>query len=94
MTLRQKLVAWLKDNATNPREALARFTTGGFIFACGIMLIVLVDNLLPDSLNQELLALLGLILTIGGALYSTWGYLGISLFKIILYILDTDETNQ
>jgi hypothetical protein len=87
-------VNWLRDHATNPRESVSRFTTGGFVFAIGIMVIVLADNLMPDSVKQEVVALFGLIAAVGGALYSLWGYLGISLFKIILYILDTDESNK
>lgn len=85
---RARLVAWLRDQTRSPVRALKRFTTGGFVFAVGMMLILLAQSLIPPGLTQEGVALLGLcVLTIGG-LYALTGYLAISVFRVLLYILE------
>lgn len=85
---RARLVVWLRDQTRSPARALKRFTTGGFVFALGMMLILLAQGLIPPGLIQEVVALLGLcVLTIGG-LYALTGYLAISLFRILLYVLE------
>lgn len=87
--VRNRLVTWLKRHTEDDRQSLARFTTGGFSFAAGMMVIILADQLLDPSLSQEWVSLIGLILVVIGALTALWGYLKISLFKILLYLLET-----
>lgn len=88
------VINWLKKRTEDPRKALSTFTTGGFIFAGGFLTMLMSDQLITPSLVQEIIALIGLIAASAGALYALWGYLAISLFKIILYILDNDEPDN
>lgn len=79
---------WLKDRTPEPDVALKRFTTGGFVFCAGLMVILLADAMLAPSLQQELTTLLGLSLTGLGALIALAGYLAISLLRILLFLLE------
>jgi hypothetical protein len=91
LSWQNQTVTWLKKNVSEPRKALARFTTGGFLFAGGIMVLIFVEKLMESSVSQEIVAILALVMTVLGATLALWGYLGISFFKIIIYILDKDE---
>ncbi|MEJ2043242.1 MAG: hypothetical protein P8X74_21565 [Reinekea sp.] len=85
-----KLIQWLKQRTADPRKSLAQFTRGGFIFAFGMMTVLLVNKLITPGIIQEIAALLGLLLTITGGLLALWGYLSISLFKLFIFVLDRD----
>lgn len=89
--MRQQLVHWLRQQTQDDRESIAGFTGGGFIFAAGMMIIILADRLMLPSLRQEWVTLTGLILVILGAVRALWGYLHVSLFKILLLLLDNDN---
>ncbi|TXR53776.1 hypothetical protein [Reinekea thalattae] len=91
MSARNKVVLWLKEHTENSARAIRQFTTGGFIFSFGLFIIILAERLIPPSLQQELAALLGLLLLITGAAIALWGYLSLSLFKIALHLLDKEE---
>lgn len=91
MNARDVSVHWLKKHTQDAQRAVSQFTTGGFMFAGGIMIVLLADRYMPDSLNQELFALFGLILIIIGCGIALWGYLSISLFKIIIYLLEKND---
>jgi hypothetical protein len=91
--IRVRILKWLKDYASNDRRSLMLFTRGGFAFAIGMMLIVLADQLFDSSIQQELIALTGLMAVIAGGIVSLWGYLGISLFKVLIELLDRDHDN-
>ncbi|WP_132701330.1 hypothetical protein [Reinekea marinisedimentorum] len=78
---------WLQKHTQNGPRAIKQFTSGGFIFAAGMMAIIFADKLIISSLEQELVALGGLILVITGAALALWGYLSMSLFKILIHLL-------
>ena len=90
----KRLVRWLKQQTSDPRQSLRRFTQGGLGFAIGMMVIILVEQLMPAGIMQEICALFGLLLTIAGGLRALWGYLSLSLFKLLLYILDQDSRER
>ncbi|WP_037337409.1 hypothetical protein [Saccharospirillum impatiens] len=79
---------WLKARTPEPGTALKRFTTGGFVFCAGLMVILLADALLTPSLQQEITTLLGLLLVALGSFVALMGYLAISLLRILLFILE------
>jgi hypothetical protein len=68
--------------------ALKRFTTGGFIFCAGIMMVLLSDRLMIPGLQQEIVTFLGLVLIGSGIIIAVTGYLAISLFRILLFLLE------
>lgn len=67
------------------------FTTGGFLFAAGLMAVLLSDQLLEPSLGQEWVALIGLLVFSVGIVAALWGYLGISVFKVLIFLLDRNH---
>ena len=67
---------------------MRHFTTGGFLFTGGTMTMLIAENILSPSLSQELIALSGLLAAASGILMALWGYLTISLFKILIYLLE------
>jgi len=87
-------VDWLKRYTSDAQRSMMFFTQGGFLFAAGLMVILLVEKLIQPSLHQEIAALAGLALAVVGALISLWGYLGISLFKILLYVLEPKNPDE
>ena len=94
MSLRTQAVDWLKRYTGDAQRSMMYFTQGGFLFAGGLMVILLVQKLMQASIQQELAALVGLILASVGAAIALWGYLGISLFKILIYLLEPRNTDE
>jgi len=94
MNLRDRLHKWLQRYTGDPRRSLSLFTGGGFGFVIGMMIILISERLMSASLYQELAALAGLLITIIGALIALWGYLGISLFRILIYLLERKTKNE
>ncbi|MEX2365443.1 MAG: hypothetical protein WD601_02475 [Pseudohongiellaceae bacterium] len=79
---------WLQARTPEPEVALKHFTTGGFVFCAGLMVILLADAMLAPSLEQEITTLLGLLLMGLGAFFALMGYLAISLLRILLFLLE------
>lgn len=66
----------------NPRKALNRLIQGALLFSFGMLIIVVSDRTLPDSMVQELLALAGLVLASIGILWALVGYLSMSVLRL------------
>ncbi|MFD1382238.1 hypothetical protein ACFQ45_02595 [Rhodanobacter aciditrophus] len=81
-----KLLAFLHELALklgkNPKLALMKLIQGGLLFAFGVLMIFVANNLLIESLQQEIIALVGLILAALGVLWSLVGYLSMSVLRI------------
>lgn len=88
---RRHLLDWLRHQTASPVKSLKRFTTGGFVFAGGMMMVLLAGRLIAPSLTQELLVLAGLLMTTLGGLYALSGYLAISLFRVLRFLLEPRE---
>lgn len=91
---RRPVILWLQKYASNPRQALSFFTKGGFVFAGGMMGIILSNQFMTPSLKQEIVVLFCLSITAVGGLLALWGYLCISIFKILIYILDREKNDD
>ena len=94
MSVRDNVYAWLARQTKDPRIALRKFTTGGFIFIVGMMVLLFIDQRMPDSLLKDLCALISLLIVSIGALLALWGYLCISVFKILVHLFDRKVTND
>jgi len=92
--MRKNMVRWAKKHTNEPSLSLAHFTRGGFIFAVGMMTIILAEKLIETGVQQEIIALFGLLITLLGGSFALWGYLGISLFKILIYIFERDDDDS
>lgn len=86
--LRSVLITWLRRQTESPRRAIKQFTTGGFIFCAGMMVVVFTDQLIAPSITQEAVSLFGLLFILGGGLYALGGYLALSVFRVLLFILE------
>jgi len=92
--VRDLLLTWLKRHTKDARRSLSQFTGGGFLFTAGMMIIILTDQLMAESLQQELAALLGAVLTVLGLALAFWGYLSISVFKVLIYLLERKSSHE
>lgn len=66
----------------NPRLALIKMIQGGLLFAFGVLMIMVSNQVLSDSIPQELIALLGLIIAGIGVLWTLVGYLSMSVLRL------------
>lgn len=66
----------------NPVLALKKIIQGGLILLFGILIVITADRVIAESIIQEIIALLGLIIAGAGALWALIGYLSISVFRI------------
>lgn len=57
------------------------------LFAVGMIFILFADRLLVSSIQQELIALMGLIIVFIGSLISLSGFLAITFGRILVYLL-------
>lgn len=86
-SVRQRFIAWVHHKADAQMENMQLFTTGGMIFAVGMLVILLAERQWAPSLQQELVAAIGVIISGVGILRALWGYLGIGVFRILKHLL-------
>ena len=66
----------------NPKAALVKMIQGGLIFVFGVLILMVADRMLVESIPQEIMALFGLILAGCGVLWTLIGYLSMSVLRI------------
>ena len=86
-SLRQRVIAWVHQKADAQVENMQLFTTGGMIFAVGMLVILLAERQWSPSVQQELVAAVGVFIAAVGLTRALWGYLGIGLFRILKHLL-------
>jgi len=74
----------------NPKLALIRMIQGGLIFVFGVLMLMVADRVIVESLAQEIMALFGLILAGCGVFWTLVGYLSMSIFRIYHMIKKKD----
>ncbi len=74
----------------NPRIALIKMIQGGLIFVFGVLIVMVADRVIAESLTQEIMALFGLILAGCGVLWTLVGYLSMSILRIYHMIKKKD----
>lgn len=74
----------------NPRVALIKMIQGGLIFVFGVLMLMVADRVIVESLVQEIMALFGLILAGCGVIWTTIGYLSMSILRIYHMIKKKD----
>ena len=85
---RFNLKSWLIARADNHRNNMELLITGAGIFFLGVGLIVWANQSLATSVEQELIALGGLLCMAGGGLTALFGYLGLSLLRLFKFFND------
>ena len=66
----------------NPKLALMKLIQGGLLFAFGVLMIFVANNLVIDSIQREIIALIGLVIAALGVIWSLIGYLSMSVLRI------------
>ncbi|WLD57181.1 hypothetical protein NFC81_10670 [Salinispirillum sp. LH 10-3-1] len=84
---RKRLADWITARADAQVENLALFTSGGMIFAVGALVIIFSERQLVPSMQQEIVAGIGVFIAVIGLARALWGYLGIGLFRILKYFI-------
>ncbi|TGG90746.1 hypothetical protein E4656_17580 [Natronospirillum operosum] len=86
----RRLRDWLRRQASQAARHWSLFTSGSLLLMGGLFLIIMSERLLTPSLQQELVAALGVLIAAIGALRAIYGYLCIGLFKLLKYFLSDD----
>ncbi len=92
MTRLRRLKRALLAQADQPRRNLNRLLGGAGLFFFGMALVYLAEHHLPASIHQELIALAGLLFAGIGGILAAFGYLGLSLLRILKLISDHDDS--
>lgn len=83
-----RILAWLLKRGDDHRKNLQLLITGAGLFFSGAGIIIWANNAMASSVEQELIALFGLLFCIAGCLTALLGYLGLSLFRLIRFFND------
>ncbi len=87
----QKLKARLVKQADNVQQNLIWLLSGFGLCMLGLFLVVMAEFLFGQSLKQELVALLGLIMVVAGILLAATGYISLSLLRIFRFLQNEDK---
>ena len=90
MTLKNKLHKLALKLGNNPKLAFARLLQGGLIFLFGSLILILSERMISDSIQQELMAILGIIVAAVGILLALLGYLSMSVLRLYHIINNKD----
>ncbi|GGC05276.1 hypothetical protein GCM10011352_34310 [Marinobacterium zhoushanense] len=77
---------WLHTRADSPRQNFTLLLSGFSLFTLGLALVGAGQYLFPPGLNAELIALGGLILIGGGIILASFGYLSLSVLRILSFL--------
>ena len=86
---RKTILNWINRQGDNQQQNVWIFTCGAVVFFIGMGLILFADNSLSPSLAQELIGLLGLLLSIVGGCTAAFGYISLSVLRF--FRLATNE---
>ena len=76
---------WSTAQRTKQKENLARLISGAYVFCAGMMIMVLANRFVEPSIQQEWLALAGLVIVILGGLRALHGHIGLSIAPVLSY---------
>lgn len=88
--MREKIHKLAMRLGNNPKLALIKMIQGGMIFVFGVLILMISDRVIRESLTQEIIALLGLLAAGIGLLWTLIGYLSMSVFRIYHMIKKKD----
>jgi len=75
----------------NPKLAFSRLLQGILVFLFGALILIISDRVLTNSLQQEMIALLGVIIAGIGVIMTLVGYLSMSLLRLYHMINNKDK---
>ena len=84
----ERIKGWLLKRAEDHKGNLRLLIIGAGIFFSGAGIIVWANHVLPSSLEQELIALAGSLMILGGGGTALVGYLGLSILRLFKFFND------
>ena len=82
---------WMLKRSFDDRGNIGLFTAGAVFFFVGGGLVFIANLRMEPSLAQELVALAGLLIGIGGAITAAMGYIALSVFRLIRHTRKHDQ---
>ncbi|BBB27475.1 hypothetical protein [Amphritea japonica] len=93
--LRDRLRLRLIRRADKVKQNLIILLIGLGIFLLGFVTLIIAQFLIPEGLQRELIALIGLILAICGVITAAFGYISLSILRIFRFLLtETKRPDQ
>ncbi|SER03808.1 hypothetical protein SAMN03080615_03674 [Amphritea atlantica] len=89
--LKQRLRLRLIRRADNVKQNLTILLLGIGLFMIGFIALAIAQFLLMQSLPREILALVGLIVAICGAITAAFGYISLSVLRIFRFLLTDSQ---
>ncbi|MCF7981596.1 MAG: hypothetical protein K9K86_06395 [Pseudomonadales bacterium] len=80
-----RVMVWLHRRGENQKQNFLLLIIGAGTFFFGAGIIIWADNSIAPSVEQEIIALAGTLLSLTGVLTALLGYLGLSLFRLIKF---------
>lgn len=93
-SLKHRIRLSLIRRADNIRQNLNILLAGIGLFMLGFILLVVAEFLLQSSLTQEIIALAGLTVAIIGAAVAAFGYISLSILRILRFLLTDNSSGQ
>lgn len=81
--MNSKLKQWMYKRAENPRQNLVILGIGFATFFVGFVVLGCAEYAMQSSVLQEMVALLGLIIIVAGIILAAFGYLSLSVLRIL-----------
>ncbi len=88
----QKAYHWLLNFSQHTQRNLVILISGFSITLIGLLLIILAEFFFGQSVKQEILALLGVLLVLIGLTAAAIGYIFLSVLGLIRYILHKSDS--
>lgn len=82
MALKKALHKLALTLGNNPKLAFARLLQGGLLFLFGSLILILSERMINDSIQQELVAILGIVIASIGVLLAFLGYISMSVLRL------------
>ena len=87
----QRFHNWILKRSLDDRGNMGLFVAGAVVFFAGGGLIYVANLRMEPSLAQELVALIGVLIGIGGAITAAMGYIALSVFRLIRHTRKHDQ---
>lgn len=93
-SLKRRLIKLLIKRADNFQQNLILLLSGFGLCMLGILLVTIAEFLFGQSLQQELVALLGIVLIIIGILLAMAGYISLSILRLFRFLISDEDKKK
>ncbi len=93
-SLKRRLIKLLIKRADNFQQNLILLLSGFGLCMLGILLVTIAEFLFGQSLQQELVALLGIVIIIIGILLAMTGYISLSILRLFRFLISDEDKKK